>query len=350
MWSPGAYAKDFVSWGACLGDMEFAMELRHLRYFVAVAEAGSLTLAAEKRLHTAQPSLSRQIRDLEYEVGVQLMSRSVHGVELTAAGRAFLDHARLALTQAEAAAAAARRAAQPVKPTFAMGFQTGQEVDWLPRATSILCDELPNIEIRVSSDHSTMLADDLQRGKLDIAFLRREQKPDLEYRLVAEEPLVVILPNDHVLAQSEAIDPRDLVGETFIGVSNVPRVLRAAINDYLKKSGIEIVPHLEIDNFAMAVSLVASTRGAALLPVSAVNFLKWPVISCPLKGEAPTIELVVGYHKANTSPILKTFLSRFDDDCPSFQRGSPNERTGIGCCATMTASADQGSVAVTSGT
>src|SRR3979409_288879 len=89
--------------------MESAMELRHLRYFVAVAEAGSLTVAAEKKLHTAQPSLSRQIRDLEYEVGVQLMSRSVHGIELTAAGRAFLDHARLALTQAEAAAEAARR-------------------------------------------------------------------------------------------------------------------------------------------------------------------------------------------------------------------------------------------------
>jgi LysR family transcriptional regulator, hca operon transcriptional activator len=274
------------------------MELRHLRYFIAVAEAGSLTVAAEKKLHTAQPSLSRQIRDLEYEVGVQLMSRSVHGIELTAAGRAFLDHARLALTQAEAAAQAARRAAQPVKPTFAMGFQTGQEVDWLPRATSILRDELLNIEIRVSSDHSTMLADDLQRGRLDIAFLRREQKPDLEYQLVAKEPLVVILPSDHPLAQRSAIDPHDLVGETFIGISSVPRVLRAVINDYLKQSGIEIVPHLEIDNFAMAISLVASTRGVALLPASAENFLKWSVISRPLKGEAPTIDLVIGYHKA----------------------------------------------------
>ena len=108
--SPIAREKDFVSWGACLTDMEGAMELRHLRYFIAVAEEGSLTLAAEKRLHTAQPSLSRQIRDLEYEVGVQLMSRSVHGIELTAAGKAFLDHARLALTQAEAAKEAARRA------------------------------------------------------------------------------------------------------------------------------------------------------------------------------------------------------------------------------------------------
>src|SRR3989449_1445658 len=223
--------------------MEGAMELRHLRYFIAVAEEGSLTVAAKKRLHTAQPSLSRQIRDLEYEVGVQLMSRSVHDIELTAAGRAFLDHARLALTQAEAAAEAARRAAQPVKPTFAMGFLTGQEVNWLPHATSILRDELLNIEMRVSSDHSTTLADDLQRGKLDIAFLRLEQKPDLEYKFVAKEPLVVILPSDHPLAERKAIDPHDLVGETLIGISNVPRVLRGVIDDYLKRSGVEIAPH-----------------------------------------------------------------------------------------------------------
>jgi LysR family transcriptional regulator, hca operon transcriptional activator len=313
MVSAGAREKDFVSWGTCLGDMGGAMELRHLRYFVAVAEEGSVTLAAEKRLHTAQPSLSRQIRDLEYEVGVQLMSRSVHGIELTAAGRAFLDHARLALTQAEAAAEAARRAAQPVKATFAMGFQTGQEVEWLPRATSILRDELLNIEIRVSSDHSTTLADDLQRGKLDIAFLRREQKPDLEYKVVAKEPLVVILPSDHPLAKHKAIDPRDLVGETFIGISEIPRVLRTVVNAFLKRTGIELTPHLEIDNFAMAISLVASTRGVALLPASADNFLTWSVVSRPLKGETPTIDLVIGYHRANTSPILQTFLSRVDD-------------------------------------
>ena len=123
----------------------------------------------------------------------------------------------------------------------------------------------------------------------------------------------MILPSDHPLAERDAIDPHDLVGETFIGISSVPRVLRAVINDYLKRSGIEIVPHLEIDNFAMAISLVASTRGVALLPASAENFLKWSVISRPLKGEAPTIDLVVGYHKANTSPILRTFLSRIDD-------------------------------------
>jgi LysR family hca operon transcriptional activator len=100
------------------------MELRHLRYFVAVVEEGSLTTAAERRLHTSQPSLSRQIRDLEYQVGAELLSRSVHGVELTAAGKAFLDHARLALAQVDAALEAARRAAQGDAPTIdlAVGF------------------------------------------------------------------------------------------------------------------------------------------------------------------------------------------------------------------------------------
>src|SRR6202521_5100646 len=107
------------------------MELRHLRYFIAVAETGSLTVAAERRLYTSQPSLSRQIRDLEEEVGAELFNRSARGVELTAAGKAFLDHARLALSQVDAATEAARRASQPTKKTFAIGFQTGHEMNWL---------------------------------------------------------------------------------------------------------------------------------------------------------------------------------------------------------------------------
>jgi len=289
------------------------MELRHLRYFVAVAEEGSLTVAAEKRLHTAQPSLSRQIRDLEYEVGVPLLTRSVHGVALTAGGRAFLDHARLALTQSEAAIEAARRAAQPAKQVFAMGFTTGQEVDWLPRATSLLRSELANIEIRVSSDHSAMLVNELLHGKLDIAIVRAEKIPDIEIRVIAQEPLVAILPSDHRLARLKSVDVRDFAGETYIGISKVPRVLRALISGYLARRKIELTPSFEIDNYAMAVSLVASTRGVALLPASARHFLPWSVVSRPLKGEAPTIDVAVGYHKANTSPILKTFLSRVGD-------------------------------------
>src|ERR1700751_2145396 len=98
------------------------MELRHLRYFIAVAEEGSLTNAAERRLHTAQPSLSRQIRDLELEIGVKLLERKARGIALTAAGRVFLDHARLALVQIEAPREAARGTEPPEKPGFVIGF------------------------------------------------------------------------------------------------------------------------------------------------------------------------------------------------------------------------------------
>ncbi len=290
------------------------MELRHLRYFVAVAEEGSLTLAAERRLHTAQPSLSRQIRDLEYEVGAQLMIRSAHGIELTAAGRAFLDHARLALAQVDAAREAARRAAQPAKLSFALGFLTGKEIDWLPEAIRLLRDELPNIEITVSSQYSPDLADALVRGKLDVAFLRRETRAtDLMFKVVATEPFVVVLPSDHRLSSYEAINPHDMVGETFVAISNTAPVGRKVVDDYLRHSGIDIKPDHEADHLAMAMSLVASTRGVALLPAYARNLLPSSLISRPLQGDVPTIDLVVGYSKTNTSPILKLFLSRIDD-------------------------------------
>ena len=218
------------------------MELRHLRYFVAVAEAGSLTVAAQN-LHTSQPSLSRQIRDLEDEIGVQLLGRSARRIELTAGGRAFFDHARAVLTQAEAGAEAARRVAHPAKPCFAMGFLTGHELTWMPEALQILRDELPNIDVMISSQYSPLLADGLSKGKIDAAFLRRERgMPELAFRPLVKEPLMVILPIDHRLAARKAISPGDLVGETFVTVSATAPVLRLVIDNYLKRSGLNITP------------------------------------------------------------------------------------------------------------
>ena len=115
------------------------------------------------------------------------------------------------------------------------------------------------------------------------------------------------------LASHEAINPQDIAGETFISVSNTAPVLRLVIDDYLRRSGIDIKPDHEVDHLAMAVSLVASTRGVALLPAYAQNVLPRSLVSRPLRGDVPTIDLVVGYSKTNTSPILKLFLSRIDD-------------------------------------
>jgi LysR family hca operon transcriptional activator len=289
------------------------MELRHLRYFIAVAEIGSLTEAAKCRLYTSQPSLSRQIRGLEDQVGVELLSRSVHGVELTAAGNAFLDHARLALMHVDAAVETARRAAQPLRKTFAIGFQTGHEMDSLPQAMHVLHDELKNIHLTVFSDYSPDLAEAIARGRLDLAFLRVEPNYDLEYHVVDHEPLIVLMPSDHRLTARDAIRPQDFIGETFIGGANKASVLRAVTEDYLSRSGLEIKLDHGVDNMAMAMSLVASTRGLALMPAYAKNLLPGSVVTRPLQGDAPTIDVAVGYSKTNTSPILKLFLSRLDE-------------------------------------
>ena len=290
------------------------MELRHVRYFVAVAEAGSLTVAAERKLHTSQPSLSRQIRQLEDEVGARLLIRRARGIELTPAGQAFLGHARVVLSQVEAAAEAARRVAHPAKPCFSMGFLTGHELTWMPEALRILRNELPSIDVRISSQYSPLLANALLKGTVDAAFLRRERgMPDLAFRLLVKEPLMVVLPSDHRLAALKTISPRDLEGEPFVTVSDTAPVLRVIIDNYLKRSGINIKPAHEADHLSMGMSLIASTRGVGLLPAYAQNFLPSSVTSRPLKGDTPTVDLVLGYRKSNHSPVLKLLLSKLNE-------------------------------------
>jgi LysR family transcriptional regulator, hca operon transcriptional activator len=300
---------------------EQLMELRHLRYFIAVAETRSLTLAASQRLHTTQPSLSRQMSDLEADVGAQLLTRSVRGIELTAAGRVFLDHARVVLSQVEIAVESARRLADPAKPYFVLGFLTGHESTWLPEALQLIRDELPNIHVVVSSQVSPQLAVALSKGTIDAAFLRREEgTSDLAFRLLVKEPLEVFMPNDHRLTAQDSIAPHEIVGETFLSVSGKalsglarPPALRIVIDAYLKQCGIDIKPSHEVDNLAGVMSLITSTHGVALLPTYAKHLLPGSVTSRPLKGETPTIDLCVGYKKDNPSPVLQVFLSRFDE-------------------------------------
>jgi LysR family hca operon transcriptional activator len=168
---------------------------------------------------------------------------------LTPAGRAFLDHARLVLSQADAAGEAARRVANPSKPCFAMGFLTGHELKWMPEALRILRNELPNINVMISGQYSQPLADAISKGNVDAGFLRRERGvPELAFRPLVKEPIVVVLPSDHPLAARKAISPGDLVGETFVGVSRTAPLVRAVIDDYLKRSGINLKPAHETEH------------------------------------------------------------------------------------------------------
>jgi LysR family transcriptional regulator, hca operon transcriptional activator len=288
------------------------MELRHLRFFIAVAETGSLTVAAEKRLNTAQPSLSRQMRDLEAELGCELMIRGARGVELTAAGRVLLDHARAVLLQVEAAKEATRRAA---KASFVIGFLTGYEFEWLSAVMAIMRDRLPNTEVVILSLSSPDLADGLARGKIDLAFLRHERNaPGVTFTLLRNEPLMVLMPADHRLAVRDAVRSEDIVDEQLIGVpADKSPALRAVTDAYGAQLGIDLTPDHNVDNISMMISLVASTGGIALAPIYARNLLPPTVISRPLAGVPPTIDLSLGYNEANTSPLLKAIVSRIGE-------------------------------------
>jgi LysR family hca operon transcriptional activator len=291
------------------------MDLRHLRYFIAVAEEGSLTVAAETRLNTAQPSLSRQMRDLEAELGCALMIRSAKGIELTPAGRVFLDHARVVLVQVDAAVEATRRAGAPAKTSFVLGFLTGYEFEWLTSVMRIMRDELPTTEVVILSLSSPDLADGLMRGKIDLAFLRHERNAaGLVFTHLRDEPLIVLMGKNHRLANQDAVSPLDIAEEELVGVPHDKSpALRAVTDAYGAKLGIDLAPNHLVDNLSMAMSLVASTGGVALMPLYARNLLPPTVISRPLAGASPTIDLSLGYNEGNTSPLLASIISKIGE-------------------------------------
>lgn len=299
------------------------MELRHLRYFVAVAEEGSLLNAAQRRLNTSQPSLSRQMRDLEIEIGVTLFERQARGVALTPAGRVFLDHARLALLQVEAAIDGAQRAAQPKRPVLSMGFLVGLEVTWLPHLLRIIREEAPEVEVTLCSLSSPELALALMRGKLDMAFLRPEkQSLGLTFKLLAKEPLIAVLPAGHRMASHRKIRPQDLSQEIYVSSARTSPVLQSVIEEYASGAGITLKAKYEGENISSAMSLVASTGGITLVPLYAQNMLTPNVVARALEGIPPTVDLTLGYAEANTSPLLRRLLSRADELIESVQNQS----------------------------
>jgi len=288
----------------------YCVELRHLRYFVAVAERGSVLAAAQQQLNTSQPSLSRQIRDLEAEVGVKLLERQARGVSLTEAGKVFLEHARLTLAQAEAAMEGARRAGRPERPVFAIGFLAGHEA-WLPSVMRILRQEAPGVEFKLSSQSSPDLALALIKGSLDAALLRREQNvTNLCFKKLSEEPLVVMLPADHRLALREDIAPEDLTEEIYVGSATASPAVDAIVKQYAAQIGIRLEPKFDAGSLSATISVVVSCGGVTLIPAYAKDLLTANVVTRPLKGIPPTIELTLGHNPANRSALLQKLLCR----------------------------------------
>jgi LysR family hca operon transcriptional activator len=216
----------------------------------------------------------------------------------------------MALVQAEAAKEAALRAAQPAQPTFALGFLSGAEIGLLPEVERVLRDEFPAIEIRLSSDYSPVLAKALMRRRLDAAFMRPEENMgELGYRRVRTDPLVFVLPSDHRLASKAVIAAQDVADETFYLPSRSAPAVRRVVLEYFNRAGIDAKPEHEVHNVVHAISMITSTRGVMMLPAYTKRYLPETIVTRPVEGEAPTLDLIIAYHKANKSPILKVLLA-----------------------------------------
>src|SRR3954453_15892050 len=200
------------------------MELRHLRYFVAVAEELHFGRAA-RRLQLAQPPLSRQIQGLEQELGVRLLERTKRHVELTPAGKVFLEHARKLLTEADHAVAAARRAARGEIGRLAIGFVGAATYSALPELLRVFHTRFPDVELVLYEMTSAHQHDALREGRIEVGFVRPAIPDDTLARRVARgEPLVAALPAGHRLARrDEPIPLSDLAGEPFILFPRDPR-------------------------------------------------------------------------------------------------------------------------------
>ncbi|RQS65979.1 DNA-binding transcriptional regulator HcaR [Burkholderia sp. Bp8963] len=285
------------------------MELRHLRYFVAVADELNFTRAAQ-RLHTAQPSLSQQIRDLEDEIGTQLLERSKRKVELTEAGRVFLAEARLVLAQADRAVARARQAGRQQALTVKIGFVPAAEVEIFPAILPKLRMQFPGVHVELRSLPTMEQEDALLRGDIDIAFMRRPvHAQGLHAEVVLTEPLVVLMPAGHPLAAHAQVEPAMLDGQPFIQTNPAyAGQLYDIVGRYFADHRIQPDVVQVATNILLNLNLVGMGLGIALLPAY-VDALAGESMCCrPLAPPAPDIDLLMVTRAEAHSPELDALI------------------------------------------
>jgi DNA-binding transcriptional LysR family regulator len=290
------------------------MELRHLRYFVAVAEEAHMTRAAE-RLGIQQPPLSQQIRALETELDAQLLRRKPRGVELTPAGRAFLDEARAILARAERAIVATRRAARGEAGRIGLGFTSSASFHpFVPRAIRAFREQHPLVAFALEESGTVELVEALRSERIDIAFVRSPigASVDLAVQGVLEEPMVVALPRGHPQAGSGAPLPlAALAGETFILYRRpVGPGLHDAIIAACDRAGFSPTIGQEAPRMLSTLSLVAAGLGVSLVPASMSRLEADGVLYRPLDPAARLMApLNLAYRRDERSAAVRGFAA-----------------------------------------
>ena len=285
------------------------MELRHLRYFVAVAEARHFGRAAE-RLNMAQPSLSQQIQRLEDELGVALLNREKRPVELTEAGKAFLEEARLTLAQADRAAETARRAARGSIGRITVGTVASAAFDTLHRVLRLYRECFPEVRLTVRELSSPEQVRALEQRQIHVGFLRPPTKEHwLRSLTIAREDYVIALPGDHPLALRKRVALADLNGESLVlfARTEAPGFYDQII-ELCRRAGFEPSAYQEASQTDTIIALVAAGLGVTVMPDSVRRLNIAGVVYRPIVEAMPKAELCVAWRADDTTPALLALI------------------------------------------
>lgn len=286
------------------------IELRHLHYFIAVAEELNFGRAAE-RLHIAQPPLTRQIHQLEKELGVELFHRTTRRIELTEAGQVYLPEARRVLAQVQEGATLAQLASRGEVGRVVVGFEGSSAYDIVPLAVKAFREQFPRVSLIVREMTTGDQVKALHEGHISVGFVvpPLSETQDLIVETVLREPLLVALPQDHPQAQRSTVDLVTLKDETFIVC---PRHHKCGLYDHLisicRQRGFSPRLTQETDEVQSILGFVAAGLGVALLPASVKHLQRSQVVYRTLHPLTEELELAIAWRRENPSPMVPVFL------------------------------------------
>jgi DNA-binding transcriptional LysR family regulator len=292
------------------------MELRHLRYIIAVAEEGHITRAAE-RLGMAQPPLSRAIKAIEQDIKVQLFRRIPRGVELTAAGRVFLDRARATFTDLDRGLESARRTARGEEGQISVAFTSSTAFHPLvPRVIREVREALPRVAVTFAQGNASDLIEQVESGRLDATFswLSIVKLEGVVFHPLLEEPMIVALPEGHALARGRAqsVPLKRLSEETFI-VNRQPGALEAMRDDIFsacRAAGFRPRVGQEAPNVIATLPFVAGGIGISIVPACLQHLSIRGVVYRRLAG-GPQLKapLSLASRRGDTSAVVRQFVN-----------------------------------------
>ncbi|MBD2465711.1 LysR family transcriptional regulator [Oscillatoria sp. FACHB-1407] len=286
------------------------MELRHLHYFIAVAEELHFSRAAE-RLCISQPPLSQQIRDLEDELGVKLFERTKRHVHLTEAGKVFLDRSYLLLAQLEQAIAATQRIGRGEVGQLAIGFVDSAMYTSLPEMLKGFREQFPEVELRLQEMTTAQQIQALYDKQIDVGIVRSAiSEPGLSVECLLPESLVLALPENHPFSAQTQVSLSSLADEFFILFpAKLGPLFYEQIMHSCEKAGFRPKVAQEAVQMQTIIGLVAAGLGIAIVPASMQNFHRNGVIYRPLQEQISNTGLYLAWRQHDSSPVVGAFLN-----------------------------------------